>query len=644
MSGYTSPNQIRPVQLPDFMGAANAMSSQSLNAMREDQLLQQSQQLRGAEAERGALRELFSRPGFDPMAPGSAREILLAAPTTGAATFNALSGALREQRQAGTAATETALKNFELSREALRGIAALPPDQQPRAWAAWRAQTEASVPGTRGFIPQTFSPEAYATMIAKADDIAKSINERPTALQGPGNVPVLVDRRTGTYQVGTERPAGGALAPRADASGLTPAQQHAAHLLRGFEDFRDRPYFDVNALRAGYGSDTTTRADGSVVPVRQGMTVSREDAERDLERRIATEFTQRAERHIGKENFAALPANAQAALISIAYNYGHIPPSLIPAARSGNLTALAQAVAALPANPGRRQSEAAVIAGQGPRMPPAPGAGAPTNAMAPPGAAPANAMLASQDALAAEPPLAVPDFARLATPSTIADADRNRRTMDVQQSQATARAAAEVQRETAPARAAEAGQTTAAQTRAKLEAEEAVKRRQDAERLDVAVREVENIIRPGGLLQQATGSGVGALRDTLGNFVGMSSRAAEAAKALPPITDLVLKMVPRFEGPQSERDVKVYENAAGDLSNPTIPNVQRLAAAREILRLMRDRRGQFSYDESRGGAPASPAPAAPSAPAPAGFSEGQTATGPNGQRIVFRGGQWVPVQ
>jgi len=584
MSGYTSPNQIRPVQLPDFMGAANAMSSQSLNAMREDQLLQQSQQLRGAEAERGALRELFSRPGFDPMAPGSAREILLAAPTTGAATFNALSGALREQRQAGTAATETALKNFEISREALRGIAALPPDQQPRAWAAWRAQTEASVPGTRGFIPQTFSPEAYATMIAKADDIAKSISERPTALQGPGGVPVLVDRRSGTYQMGTEVPAGGLPAPRAAGPEMTPGQMAAADFLRTREGFRAAPYFDVNAHRAGFGSDTTTRADGTVVPVRQGMTVSREDAERD------------------------------------------------------DPVALAKAVEGLAGdnrgvNADRRRAEATMIAG------------APTNAMAPPGAAPANAMLVSQDALAAEPPLAVPDFARLATPSTIAEADRNRRTMDVQQSQATARAAAEVQRETAPARAAEAGQTTAAQTRAKLEAEEAVKRRQDAERLDVAIREVEKIIRPGGLLQQATGSGAGALRDTLGNLVGMSSRAADAAAAIPPIADLVLKMVPRFEGPQSERDVKVYEKAAGDLSNSALPNVQRLAAAREILRLMRDRRGQFSYSESGGGgAPASPAPAAPSAPAATGFSEGQTATGPNGQRIVFRGGQWVPMQ
>jgi len=259
-------------------------------------------------------------------------------------------------------------------------------------------------------------------------------------------------------------------------------------------------------------------------------------------------------------------------------------------------------------------------------------------------ATPINAMLAPQDATATGQPLMVPDFAQLAAPRTITEADRNRATMAVQQSQATARAAAEVQRETAPARAAEAGETTAAQTRAKLEAEEAVKRRQDAERLDTAIREVERIIQPGGLLQRATGSGAGALLDAAGNFVGMSSRAANAAAAIPPIADLVLKMVPRFEGPQSERDVKVYENAAGDLSNPAIPNAQRLAAAREILRLMRDRRGQFSYDESRGGAPASPAPAAPSAPAPAGFREGQTATGPNGQRIMFRGGQWVPMQ
>lgn len=588
MADYAIANQIRPFQAPDIMGIANTMSQLGLREEASQLNRMRAQQLQSAESER----------------------------------------ANREQRLASTAEAETALKNFEISRESLRGIAMLPPDQQPRAWAAWRAQTEASVPGTRGFIPQTFSLEAYATMISKADDIAKSINEQPTARQGPGNIPVFPDRRTPTFREGTERPADGTLAPRAAGPEMTPGQMAGADFLRTREGFRAGPYFDVNAQRAGFGSDTTTRADGSVVPVRQGMTVSREDAERDLARRVPL-FEQRVIAAIGPEAYAAMPPNAQAALISIAYNYGSLPGRIRNAAMSGDLAALAKAVQGLAGdnrgvNAERRGAEATMIAGT------------PTNAMAPPRAAPGNAMLASQDA--------VPDFARLAAPRTIADADRDKRLLDVQKSEATARAAAGVQRENAPARAAEAGQTTAAQTRARLEAEEAVKRRQDAERLGTAIREVERIIQPGGLLQQATGSGAGALRDTLGNLVGMSSRAADAAAAIPPIADLVLKMVPRFEGPQSDRDVKVYEKAAGELSNSSLPNVQRLAAAREILRLMRDRRDQFSYNASGGTAPASPAPAAPSAPAATGFTEGQTATGPNGQRIVFRGGQWAPMQ
>jgi hypothetical protein len=38
------------------------------------------------------------------------------------------------------------------------------------------------------------------------------------------------------------------------------------------------------------------------------------------------------------------------------------------------------------------------------------------------------------------------------------------------------------------------------------------------------------------------------------------------------------------------------------------------------------------------------APAAPAAPAAARYTEGQTATGPTGQKLVFRGGQWQPMQ
>jgi len=249
----------------------------------------------------------------------------------------------------------------------------------------------------------------------------------------------------------------------------------------------------------------------------------------------------------------------------------------------------------------------------------------------------------------------MPQFPTFAPPRTLAEADYQKRMMDAvaelekkrieadraraeqpgrvqeagQTAGAIAGAQADVRRAGQPGRVEEAGETTAAQTRAKLETEEAIKRRQDAERLDTAIREVEKLIQPGGLLQRATGSGAGALIDAAGNLVGMSSRAAEAAAAIPPIADLVLKMVPRFEGPQGVRDVQIYEKAAGDLSNPTTPNPQRLAAAREILRLMRDRRDQFSYTAggsttpTAGSAPQRPAATAapPAPPAPPGMSQ-----------------------
>jgi len=539
MADYAIANQIRPFQMPDIMGAANTLSqlggreeASRVNRMR-------TQQLQAAEGERDAMRELFSRPGFDPFAPGGANELLRVAPTTGAATFQALMRARADERAgqasaragaasdraAAVAGVEMAVKNTALFRDMFSNAT-------PDNYAAIRAAAVRAVPQWDAALPREYSPDGVQRILLTADRALTRHFVNQTGEDG---------------------------------------QQRVLSIPK-------------------YGSGEATVVPGSV----------------------STARPQRMMGPSGPMEISGGPGGS---------SYTMIPPAGAPAAPSAPLAAPEPAA-------------------------PAPASAIP-NTMLRTGTAPAtpiNAMLAPQDATATGQPLMVPDFAQLAAPRTITEADRNRATMAVQQSQATARAAAEVQRETAPARAAEAGETTAAQTRARLEAEEAVKRRQDAERLDTAIREVERIIQPGGLLQRATGSGAGALVDAAGNFVGMSSRAAEAAAAIPPIADLVLKMVPRFEGPQSERDVKVYEKAAGDLSNSSLPNAQRLAAAREILRLMRDRRGQFSYDESRGGAPASPAPAAPSAPAPAGFREGQTATGPNGQRIMFRGGQWVPMQ
>lgn len=153
----------------------------------------------------------------------------------------------------------------------------------------------------------------------------------------------------------------------AERTGHVPGDEDAAALLRRFEGFRDTPYWDVNADRVGYGSDTVTRADGTVERVTKDTRVSREDAERDLSRRIG-EFQRGIQRDVGAAEWGALPSNAKAALTSVAYNYGSLPKSVVEAVKSGNMSAVADAVEGLSGhndgiNAKRRREEAAVIRG-----------------------------------------------------------------------------------------------------------------------------------------------------------------------------------------------------------------------------------------------------------------------------------------
>lgn len=125
--------------------------------------------------------------------------------------------------------------------------------------------------------------------------------------------------------------------------------EQAKGLLRNFEGFISKAQWDVNAQRVGYGSDTITRADGTIVKVTKDTVVTREDAERDLARRTAI-FANNVRKELGDSHWNALPPNAQAALVSYAYNYGSLgkTKSVIDAARksaqTGDMVALATAV------------------------------------------------------------------------------------------------------------------------------------------------------------------------------------------------------------------------------------------------------------------------------------------------------------
>lgn len=119
-----------------------------------------------------------------------------------------------------------------------------------------------------------------------------------------------------------------------------------------------------------------------------------------------------------------------------------------------------------------------------------------------------------------------------------------------------------------------------------------------AANMDMAISELEVATKDGGLIDQSTGSGFGALVDSAAGFFGKATPGAVASGKMAPIFDMVLKMVPRFEGPQSDKDTQSYKDAAGQLANPAIPTPQKKAAAKEILRLMKKRKGQFAFGDS----------------------------------------------
>ena len=115
--------------------------------------------------------------------------------------------------------------------------------------------------------------------------------------------------------------------------------------------------------------------------------------------------------------------------------------------------------------------------------------------------------------------------------------------------------------------------------------------------IDFAITELTSVTKDGGLIDQSTGSGAGRLTDIGAGFFGQATPGAIAIGKLKPIQDLVLKMIPRFEGPQSDKDTQSYKEAAGQLADPTLPTKIRKEAGKTVLRLMQSRKNQFVSPE-----------------------------------------------
>lgn len=87
-------------------------------------------------------------------------------------------------------------------------------------------------------------------------------------------------------------------------------------------------------------------------------------------------------------------------------------------------------------------------------------------------------------------------------------------------------------------------------------------------------------------INEATGSGVGTGVDATARFFGKSTQGAQAQKVLETIQGWLVANVPRMEGPQSDFDVRNYQQMASDISNPNITREEKLQSFQTMRQIM----------------------------------------------------------
>lgn len=133
----------------------------------------------------------------------------------------------------------------------------------------------------------------------------------------------------------------------------------------------------------------------------------------------------------------------------------------------------------------------------------------------------------------------------------------------------------------------------------------------NARGFNAAVQEARNILsgtagkNPDGtpaVSPLPTGSGIGAGLDWVASLAGSAPKGAAEADKLRVIGGILTLKVPRMEGPQSNVDVQLYRETAGQVGDATLPRARRLAALDTVERLLA-KYEKFNRDEPQIGVP-----------------------------------------
>lgn len=98
------------------------------------------------------------------------------------------------------------------------------------------------------------------------------------------------------------------------------------------------------------------------------------------------------------------------------------------------------------------------------------------------------------------------------------------------------------------------------------------------------------------LLPEATGSYLGAGADSLAGMVGYGTKGAQSGAQLKALEGALIAKMPKMSGPQSDKDVLLYKQMAGQVGDATIPVSQRQAASKMIRKLNEKHAGVSGID------------------------------------------------
>ena len=130
------------------------------------------------------------------------------------------------------------------------------------------------------------------------------------------------------------------------------------------------------------------------------------------------------------------------------------------------------------------------------------------------------------------------------------------------------------------------------------------------------------------------------LRGTI-EAMGGATEGTDSLAKLQSIGSLLVQAAPKLGGATSDKDVMMYQEASGKLQDPSVPNSAKLAAL-DVMKGVISRNKTY-FEKELGALTEQKAARAPRGASGAWSAKEPTATGPNGQKLVLRNGQWQPL-